>query len=118
VNLQKIQAGVDRIRLALQARNDGWANEEARKEIFEAYNLIEWSCDQGNHIIEKVGDIRIAADHLFSARKHLKFKRGSDNGILVLRARIESALHQVETWPHVLEDRMKSSPQTDFSAKR
>ncbi len=108
MNLEKIQAGVNRIRRVLQARNEGCANEEARREIFDACNFIERSSDEGDYIIEKGGDIRIATDSLFSARKHLKFQQRGDSGILDLRSRIESSLHRIETWPHVLE-RMNST---------
>ena len=105
VNVEQIQNGTDRIYRVVDARCDGWANEEARREIFDACNLIEHSCGPNNHIVEKVGDIRIAADKLFSARKHLKFAQGDESGIIVLRSRIRSCLGQIKNWQHILEDR-------------
>jgi uncharacterized protein YecE (DUF72 family) len=95
VNLEKIQPEVDRIRRVLQARDDGWANEKARREIIEACNSIERSCDS-SYIAEKLIDIRISTDNLYSARKHHKFEQGSSSGVKVLRAEIQSLLVRIE----------------------
>jgi hypothetical protein len=95
VNAERIKAGIDRIKKTLEDYTDGWANEKARSEIFNACNSMEWECDS-SYVKVKIGYIRIAADNLYAARKHNKFKQGSSSGVDVLRAEIHSLLIVIE----------------------
>ena len=95
VNIKRLQAGIIAVKGILKNYPEGGANEIAKEEMLDACNAMEWSLDEGDYFIEKIGDIKIAAENFFSARKHLRFKQGSSSGIEVLRSQIYSLLNRI-----------------------
>jgi hypothetical protein len=98
MNIKRFQAGIFAAKKILEDYPEGGANEIAKKEMLDACNAMEWSLDEGDYFIEKIGDIRIAAQSFFSARKHFRLKQNSSSGIQVLHSQISSLLNRTENY--------------------
>jgi hypothetical protein len=106
LNADRVRTGIAKAKKILEECDDGWANEKALREMLDACDSMEWACDEGDYIIEKIGDIRIAAKNLYSARKHKRFDDGTHGGVRVLRGQIASLLRRIEIQPGIrVEDK-------------
>ena len=101
---ERYESIINELDAIFKRHTGGWADEEALTKIESSINAIHYGAEDDPYIDNKASELKRLASVLYSVRKHQKWQRDGEAGVLVVRSQIASVIHALRSWPQTREN--------------